>query len=397
MATWQQILLWAYAVVVVLALFRHLLLTAVQKKMRFLAPASDLWRVSDAPLVSIIVPAKDEAHGIERCLRSILAQDYPRLEIVVVDDRSTDATPDIVRRLAGEDRRLRLIEVHDLPVGWTGKNHALDIAQQQVHGEWLLFIDADTRLVPSCVGVVLRDAIEHGVSLESMLLRLETESFWEKVVQPFAGACLMVMYPLGKVNQSKNQDLAFANGQFLMIHRKAYDLVGGHRAVRDKFVEDIHLARRIRAAGLELRVVMGTRIASVRMYSSLGDIVRGWSRILYSAVNFRPAKLYLLLLATLIFSGLSYLAVVAGGIGALADGSRFWITVFVLGIIHQLLQMSIMARIYRMSGSPLSYLALRFLAVGVMLYVFVRTIRMCATHRVTWRGTQYDQAIQQPV
>lgn len=391
---WQRGLLWTYAAIVFAAFCRHFVLSAAIAKMRFLTPASPRMSGANLPLVSILVPAKDEAHGIENCLRSLLAQDYPRLEILVVDDRSVDQTAALVEAIAAQDASVKLIRVRELPDGWTGKTHALDVCQRQARGEWLLFVDADTRLDPACVSVVLHDAIDHGVALESLLPALDARSFWEKTIQPFAGICLMVLFPLTKVNSTRS-GVGFANGQFILISRKAYDSIGGHRAVRDKFVEDIHLGRLVRAAGMKLRVVMGGGIVSVRMYSSLPEIVRGWSRILYSAVDFRPARLYLLIAALLVFSVTSYAALLLSA-GLLLLGYRgpeVW-TLLALGIIHEFLQTTLMARIYALSNSDQRYLAVRFLAVGMMFHILARTIRMCRTHSVTWRGTTYDQSLQ---
>lgn len=397
MSVWQIVIVVAYGALVLSAALRHIILSLAIKKMRFLQPSGPRLPASECPMVSILVPAKDEAHGIERCVRALLTQDYPSFEIIVVDDRSADATASIVERLTREDSRVRLVRVENLPPGWTGKTHALHLGQRQARGEWLLFVDADTFLDPSCLAVTLRDAVDHEVELESLLPALEASSFWEKTVQPFAGVCLMVLYPLTKVNRPQHASMGFANGQFILITRAAYDAIGGHEGVRDKFVEDIHIGRRVREAGRGLRVVMGRNVARVRMYSTLRDIIRGWSRILYSAVDFRPGKLYALIAATVVYSVLSY-AVLAGFGVALLLGARspFNWTMFGLGAAHQLLQMTIMARIYALSKSDLRYLVVRVLAVAVMLYVFVRTIWMCRTHRVTWRGTDYDKAIQSP-
>ncbi|MFO0948228.1 MAG: glycosyltransferase [Planctomycetota bacterium] len=394
MTDWQRILLIAYGVIVLIAFIRHFILSHAIRHMTFLSPGSPRMAGSNAPLVSILVPAKDEAHGIERCLRSLLQQDYPNFEILVVDDRSEDGTPEVVARMAAEDSRLRLHQVRELPPGWTGKTHALHFCQRHARGEWLLFVDADTRLDPACVSVVLKDAMDHGAALESLLPSLHAQSFWEKTIQPFAGVCLMVLFPLSKVNQSTNVDMGFANGQFILLRRDAYDAIGGHEGVRDKFVEDIHLGRNARKAGYGLRVVMGRDIASVRMYSSLKEILRGWSRILYSAVDFRPAKLYALLAAVLVFSVLSY-AVLLGFGGMLLAGNRtpFVSSMFLLGIAHEILQTTIMARIYALSGSEQKYLAFRFLAVLVMIVILLKTIRMCRTHDVIWRGTSYDKTL----
>lgn len=394
MPAWQWVAVTSYGVLALIAVLRHGILTLAIKKMRFLTPSSP--RIEkDFPFLSIIVPAKDEAHGIRACVDALLAQSYPRFEIIVVDDRSADGTADIVEEIARRDSRVRLERVRDLPAGWTGKTHALDQAQRSAKGEWLLFVDADTILEPCCATVALFDAIDHRVDLESLLPALEARSFWEFAVQPFASACLMVLFPIDRVNRPHHVDMGFANGQFILIRRSAYDQIGGHRAVRDKFVEDIHLGRLIRRAGLGLRVVMGRDVAKVRMYSNLSAIVKGWSRILYSAVDFRPAKLVALLVATTVFSVLSYV-MVAGFGWAFLLGARgvFVETMLALALVHQLAQTTIMARLYRLSASSLWCLPLRIIGVAVTLWILVRTIILCRTHQVSWRGDLYTREIQ---
>lgn len=395
MTTWQVTAISIYSCVLAAAAIRHVVLTIAQRKLRWLSPDSPKMSGPELPLVSIMVPAKDEEAAIEGCLRSLLAQTYPQFEVLVVDDRSTDRTAAIVERIATEDSRVKLVRITQLPAGWTGKTHALHQCQQLAKGEWLLFVDADTRHHPDSLSVVLRDAIDHEVDLESLLPALESQTFWEKVIQPLAGICLMVLFPLDKVNRPNHPEKGFANGQYILIRRRAYDMIGGHEAVRDKFVEDIHLGRNIRAAGLGLRVVMGSDIASVRMYSSLSGIVRGWSRILYSAVDFKPAKLYLLFASVVIFSLLSYVMVIAtGSLLLLGHRSEFIWILFWMGVSHQVLQTSLMARIYALSRSQRRYIVFRIISVFVMLYILAKTIRMCQTHNVTWRGTIYDRRIQ---
>ena len=396
MPTWQISLLVAYGLVVLVAVSRHVVCSYEIRNIRFLTPECPKATGDGLPLVSIMVPAKDEADHIESCLHSLLALDYPNFEVLVVDDRSKDETAAIVARIAQTDDRVRLIRVDELPPGWTGKTHALHVCQQQARGEWFLFVDADTRHHPSCLSVTLQDCLDHSADMESLLPSQRCKSFWECVVQPFAATCLIILFPLSKVNNPQCRNKGFANGQFILVHRDAYAKIGGHEAVRDKFVEDIHLGRKIREQGLGLRVVVGSAVCSVRMYSSLGSVLQGWSRILYSAVDFRPAKLYLLSAFICLLSVLPY-AVILGNAAAMLAGatSTFVKLGFAMGLVHEFLQLSLYARTYAVTRSKLRYLAFRWLAVFVMLYLLARTIRMCRTHEVTWRGTLYTKDLQQ--
>ncbi|MGL4461831.1 MAG: glycosyltransferase [Planctomycetia bacterium] len=396
MQSWQWAALALYGLILAAAAARHVLVSHAVAVGRFLRPTDPRLPAERSPFVSIVVPAKDEAGAIECCVRSLMRQNYPCFEIVVVDDRSTDATPDIVRRLATEDSRVRLLQITELPPGWTGKCHALHVARRHVRGEWMLFVDADTELHPSCVAVTTADAVLGGFEMESMLVALRADTFWEAVVQPFAGICLIALFPVSRVNDPKALEAGFANGQFILIHTACYDAVGGHEAVRDKFVEDVHLGRLVKRSGRPMRVAYGADVVAVRMYTSFDAIIRGWSRIFYSSVDCKPGKLYFLIASILLFSGLSYVVLPATAVLiALGDRDPFTLSLFAFGFVHELLQTTVMARIYHLSKSKMWSLWYRPLAVFVTLRILARAVRLCSTHQVDWRGTTYDRSLQQ--
>lgn len=390
MADWQITVIWIYGVVVLLALSRHFLLSYELKRTPRLTPQSPRFDAADAPLVSVMIPAKDEAANIERCLASVLAQDYANFEVLVVDDRSEDATAEIVSRIAATDGRVQLVQIHNLPEGWTGKTHALDVCRRRARGEWYFFVDADTQLDPSCLSVTLKDAVDHDAGMESLIPRLDGRSFWERVIQPMAGTVLMTMFRPSTVNNPKCETAGFANGQFILISRDGYEQIGGHEAVRNRFVEDIQLGRNARRGGLGLRLAFAADVASVRMYSSLGQIVRGWSRILYSAADAGPIKLGLIALAVLVLSLTPYAILAVGGtaLAAGAGGTFLW-TLLGMAALHTVLQLTLHGRTYAVSNSDARFLAFHWLANSVILYILLRTVRMCWTHKVEWRGTTY--------
>ncbi len=391
---WQWTLVALYAVVLVGAVGRHWVCDRVIRRTTFLTPSSRRW-TGPAPKVSIIVPAKDEAENIERCLQSLLSQDYPNYEVILVDDRSADETAAIADRIARRNDRLRVLRVVQLAEGWTGKNHALDFAQRRADGEWLLFVDADAWLHPACLSVVLRDAEEHDAGLSSLLPRMDMRSFWEKAVQPLAATMLMTLFPLPKANDRNRADGGFANGQFMLIRRTAYDAIGGHVAVKDKFVEDINIGRLIKKHELGLRVVVAPALASVRMYASLCQIMRGWSRIFYAAVNARPAILWAFFVVLLVLSVLPWIILPACGIAALAGATgQFTAIIAAMALFREFLQTTVFGRAYYAGQSPLRLLVWRPLATLTMMTVLLQTIRLCKTHNVVWRGTQYATMCQ---
>ena len=290
MTSTQRVVLQIYAALMAIWPIRHVVLTWAFRKLDYLGPSSPRFGSASPPRVSAIIPAKDEEATLADCLASVRSQSYPNLEILIVDDRSTDRTAEIARGIAAADPRVRVISIEDLPPGWTGKTHALHVAAKQAGGEWLWFLDSDTRHEPESLAIVLEYARSHGAAMASLLPEMRCETFWEKVVQPLAGIVLVQNYPLFWANDPSKK-LAFANGQYILIRRDAYDLAGGHEGVRDKFVEDIYLAKAVKAAGLSSRTAIAHGIGSTRMYTSLPQLVRGWSRILYDALGRNPWRL----------------------------------------------------------------------------------------------------------
>ncbi len=233
-----------------------------------------------APFVSIIVPAKNEEANIEKCLSFLFKQDYPNFEIIVVNDRSTDRTGQILESLSKKSPvPIKVLTIEKLPPGWTGKNHGMFAASKAAQGEWILFTDADTTHEPLSLATALDEALTKKIDFLTLSPETESHSFWEKTVQPLAASSLALWFDPHKVNDSKNP-VALANGQFILVKKSVYDASGGNEAVKTEVVEDVALARRTRAMGYSVYFLNGSRLYSTRMYSSLSEIITGWTRIL---------------------------------------------------------------------------------------------------------------------
>lgn len=393
MSATERTILWVYAAIIAIWPIRHVALWWIFRQIDILTPSSPRLSTLDSPLVTAVIPAKDEEKTLPGCLDDVRRQDYPRLEIIVVDDRSTDGTGAIAQSAAANDPRVKVLTITDLPEGWTGKTHALQVAADQAAGDWLWFIDADTRHAPENLAIVMEYARSQGAEMASLLPEMRCESFWESVVQPLAGIVLMQSYPLFRVNNDRSP-LAFANGQYILIHRSAYVAAGGHTAVRDRFVEDIALAGRVKALGLPVRVAVAREIGSTRMYSSLEQLVRGWSRILYDALGRNPWRLFGRLLDPLVFSQSGHVALVVAIVLLAAAPSRpFAWALLAMSVVHHALTYTVLRRVYHMSVPRSRYVGWFPVANLVMDVILLRAIRMCLTGRVTWRGTDYGPAV----
>jgi chlorobactene glucosyltransferase len=240
------------------------------------------------PLVSILVPARNEAHNIARCVRSLLAQDWPRREIIVLDDHSTDGTGEVLARLRSEHPELQVLPGEPLPAGWLGKNWACAQLARRATGEWLLFTDADTEHAPQTLAAAMDLARQRRADLLTLWPRQIARTWSEKLVLPWLHLLLLGFLPLLLVNRWRHPSLAAACGQFMLWRRRAYEHTGGHEAVRASIVEDVVLARRVIAAGKTLINADGTDAVQTRMYQSFRELREGFTKNLYTGFGQSP-------------------------------------------------------------------------------------------------------------
>jgi chlorobactene glucosyltransferase len=238
------------------------------------APEGAQW-----PLVSVVVPARDEEDNIGPCVSSLAASEYPAFEIIVVDDGSRDRTAEIVRgHPRGRARRLHLLQGEPLPEGWFGKPWACHQGALQARGELLLFTDADTVHHPDLLPRAVRCLREEEAHAVTAVGRQVMVTFWEKLLQPQFFMLLAFRFPRVGVPRGKSRwRHAIANGQYILFRRSVYDALGGHRAVAGEVVEDMRLAQLLVLGGWKLMVRAGEGLRT-RMYRSLGGLVEGWSK-----------------------------------------------------------------------------------------------------------------------
>ncbi|HVP43167.1 MAG TPA: glycosyltransferase family 2 protein, partial [Terriglobales bacterium] len=248
-------------------------------------------RHSRLPRVSVIVPARNEEASLGACLRSIAAQSGVEHEIIVVDDQSTDST----RRLAGSFPGVKVVSTGELPSGWSGKCNAAWAGAQIARGEWLLFTDADTVHLPGSLCRSLQEAEDERVALLSYSPEQQVRGLLQWAAMPAIFAELAATYPPRLVCDPASP-IAAANGQYLLISRVAYDAVGGHQAVSASLLEDLELAKRVKAPGNRIRLRHGRGLVRTRMYRDTRSLVEGWTKNL--ALLFpRTARLALVRLA----------------------------------------------------------------------------------------------------
>lgn len=241
------------------------------------------------PSLSVLIPARNEETNIAQCLDAVCRQGAVVGEILVYDDHSTDATAQIVRQYAAQDDRIRLIEASPLPAGWCGKNFACWQLARAARYEWLLFLDADARLIGGRKGwagepttQILAEAQRRDLTFLSCWPHLVMASIWERLLMPMLNTLVFSLFPAA-LSDRQNPSLGIAHGACILAHRQTYFNVGGHEAVRGEIFEDVRLARLWRERGERGLCLDGQELVGVRMYDSFGGIWRGFQK------NFFPA------------------------------------------------------------------------------------------------------------
>ncbi len=240
----------------------------------------------ETPFVSILVPARNEERNIEACVRSLLGQDYPNFELLVLDDESEDATGEILSRLQQEDRRLLILRGKPLPDGWLGKNWACHQLAQAVRGTYLLFTDADTRHHPRMLADTIALAEATRADFLSGIPAQETVTWAEKLAVPMIPWMEHTTVPVALVRAWPFAALANAVGQFMFYRRSAYERTGGHAAVMGTVIEDFALPRQVKRHGLRWDLVDAAGRVRTRMYQNWSEVWDGYSKNLFAAFNY---------------------------------------------------------------------------------------------------------------
>jgi len=347
-------------------------------------------------LVSVVVPARNEEAGIERCVRSLLGQAGVACELIVVNDGSTDRTGEILRRIADEDPRLRVIDGVPLPKGWLGKNWACWQGYLVSKGDIVLFTDADTAHGPRAVSRAASALVARDAGLLSLLVRQETGSFGVKLLVPVLFWLACSLFPFALLNRDSRLPLHFGNGQFMMFRREAYEAVGGHAAIRGNVFEDMTLARRVRGSGRRVVVGDGSRDVSCRMYDTLPQAFSGLAKNIYMLFHHSlprgvAAPAYLLGLAgfaLVMFGPLASLCIDAGLAIAGFPLSLPVIGLSVAGVALAVLSLGIVTRRFRF---PAVMVILYPLTMVLFLAAALGSLVLTRRGRTVWKGRALPQ------
>ncbi|MDH7507174.1 MAG: glycosyltransferase family 2 protein [Candidatus Thermoplasmatota archaeon] len=369
------------------------------KRLPFLSKIFSKNIMQSYPLVSIVVPTRNEEYRVEKCIISLKKQTYPNLEIIIVDD-STDNTIDIIKNIIGNDQRFSIIKQKKLPEGWIGKPFALQQGSTYAKGKWLVFIDADTYFEPELIMSTLDYAVKNNIDLLSLIPRHVCQSFWEKVIQPIPLGLIPAISPLAKVNKEDSKT-AIAFGPFILIKHSVFDSVGGYQTIKGQIADDAEIAKLVKKAGFRLQLVNAQNMMNIRMYEKFSEIWEGWSKNIFLGlvqkrdINTKFKQLLVTLAGSIGIFGLMVFPFVATFISVLLvifvsflQFQHFLIFSIALLIISISVQYCIQ-KYYRI-GDP-KYALLSFLGGILTIGIFLNSaIKSLSGAGVSWKGRIYS-------
>jgi chlorobactene glucosyltransferase len=285
---WSDWAAWAGVIFVIVVLFELMRLDLVFLRV-FLTEPKMIGPINqgpgtDLPLISIIIPAKDEEDHIEKSARAVLASDYERLELILVDDRSQDGTFSIMEELAREDPRVKVSAITDLPSGWTGKTHAMFQGAAKSAGEILLFTDADTALSPDALSRSLNFFLKENLDMLSLLPAFANRGFIEDAIYSHLALGLSFFYPLTEVNDTAKPG-GLASGCFIMLRKTVYEEIGTWRRFKHEVTEDVALSKAVKAHGRKLMVLRGTGVLCTKRFNGISEVCGFWKRTFYGGLE----------------------------------------------------------------------------------------------------------------
>lgn len=342
------------------------LLTAASNLLFFPVVPSRTYVVTER--VSILIPARNEAENLPKTLPTVLRQ--PAFEVIVLDDESSDATPDILKNFQTMDERVRVLSGRPLPDGWVGKNWACHQLAAAAAGDYLLFTDADVSWSNGALASLLAFRRLQDVSFLSVWPRQETKTLVERLVVPVIDMILLGTLPYVGVRYLPWRSFAAGNGQMMLWSREAYQVSGGHRGVRGEVLEDVRMGQRAKAEGLALALALGQFVLKTRMYTSKEDLVEGFSKSLLSATGRNRLVLIGLVFLNILCYLLAYLFTLL---------EARWLIIVLGGLLLRGMTT------IKMSRAPLE----AFLQPLFPLMLIQITWRAMRSEGYTWKGRRY--------
>ena len=337
------------------------------------------------PLMSILIPARNEEENIKRCIISLTKQDYENIEILVLDDNSTDDTARIVLELSQKDPRIKLYSGEPLKKGWLGKSYACWQLSKYAKGDYLIFTDADTLHFPNSISSSVACLLRYNLDALSVFPKEITVTLHERMIVPFGKYMILSFVPLYLIRKSKSVLFCTAIGQFMLFKREVYKKIGGHKSIKSKVIEDIMLSKQVKRCGYKFMIFDGRSSLYCRMYKNFREVVRGHSRTIFAAFDY---NIYIITIAIILMSAIFLFPFIMLPVGILFDWPAILINLIILQIIIILIPKIIFSIRFKCKAvdiilHPISMVYLIYIAINS---IFNTKIGM----GVNWKGRIYD-------
>ena len=337
------------------------------------------------PLMSILIPARNEEENIKRCIISLTKQDYKNIEILVLDDNSTDDTVRIVLELSQKDPRIKLYSGGPLKKGWLGKSYACWQLSKHARGDYLIFTDADTLHFPNSISGAVACLLRYNLDALSVFPKEIMVTFHERMMVPFGHYIILSLMPLYLIRKIKTALFCTAIGQFMLFKKEVYKKIGGHKSIKGKMLEDIKISKRVKSFGYKFMIFDGRSNVYCRMYRNFRGIVEGYSKVLFAVFDY---KIYMISIAIILVAAIFLFPFLMLPIGILFDWPLVLIELIILQIIIILITKMILSLRFKCKAvdiilHPISIVYLILIAINSVLNTKIGM-------GVYWKGRIYD-------
>lgn len=344
-----------------------------------------VFNTDSQPRVSVLIPARNEKDNIEKCIKSVLDQSYQNFELIILNDNSTDNTLELITSFKSD--KINIINGKPLPDDWVGKNYACHQLQNAATGEYLLFLDADTVLETGCLASALNFSIKKRSGLLSVMPLEESFTFWEKTVIPMLYFALMVFLPVPLIERSKRKEIAVGNGQFMLFSRKCYDIIGGHESLKNRIVEDVWLAKRVKEFKEKLVFADGTELIKCRMYKNLDEVWNGFSKNFFAGLSFSKTGLAVFVVMYFLLFIFPFISLICGIITSYTGLIIYSLIGFFMPVIIRITH-SVRFR------QPFIFSFFNFLSSGFIIAVALNSFRIINFGKgANWKGRNYEEKV----
>ena len=346
----------------------------------------------EKPLVSLIVPFRNEEANLPNLFSSLMQQNYPNFEIVLVDDQSTDNSPQIANNFADKYDKCKVVSVKEKPQGWTGKTWACQEGFKNSSGEWLLFTDADVEFEKSIIARALHFALSNKIEVLTLMPRILCKSLWAKLIQPIFIHLLLVLYSPLRVNDQKDP-FAYVFGSFFLVQRRKYVEIGGHEAVRKSLIEDRAFGFLAKQKGYSIMMLGASDSFTSVWAKSLADVTHAIERITSFSINVNPLRGVAVATGTFMVTILPFIALVISFLWY-SQGVAFSEVILILSLIASIL--ALLASSIEVLGSlKLSPIYVIASPLGGLLFsmsILTASYKNAFRKKIVWRGREYDTA-----